>query len=214
MGCRARRLRREHLSIRSRVGSPAWLPAPFGVDRVREVAVGVVHRGRLGRGSSRCGGPGRAGRVLRRGRLPEGIAGMTGFGELVGRFVTDDMPSRRMCWCVIETDRGPWVQGVDRRRLPGLRRRPETGRAASGDPRQLRRQERQERCARPGRHGPHPPAPAAAGRRGFRHRGSGQGRRPRASDVDLGTDPAHAAAAGGAAGVLPRRVGGVRGRSS
>ena len=38
----------------------------------------------------------------------------------------------------------------------------------------------------------------------------GQGGRPGAPDADLGTDPARAAAAVSAAGVLPRRAGGVR----
>lgn len=48
------------------------------------------------------------GRVLRRVRLPEGIAGITGFGELVGRFAGDDTEPSDVVVC-IETDRGPWV---------------------------------------------------------------------------------------------------------
>ncbi len=48
------------------------------------------------------------GRVLRRVRLPEGIAGITGFGELVGRFADDDTEPSDVVVC-IETDRGPWV---------------------------------------------------------------------------------------------------------
>lgn len=51
------------------------------------------------------------GRVLRRGRLPEGIAGIAGFGQLVGRFVTDDMEPSDVLVC-IETDRGPWVNAL------------------------------------------------------------------------------------------------------
>lgn len=48
------------------------------------------------------------GRVLRRARLSEGIAGMTGFGEIVGRFAGDDAEPSDVVVC-IETDRGPWV---------------------------------------------------------------------------------------------------------
>lgn len=48
------------------------------------------------------------GRVLRRIRLPEGIAGIAGFGELVGRFAGDDTEPSDVVVC-IETDRGPWV---------------------------------------------------------------------------------------------------------
>lgn len=48
------------------------------------------------------------GRVVRRARLPEGIAGFAGFGELVGRFAGDDTHPADVLVC-IETDRGPWV---------------------------------------------------------------------------------------------------------
>jgi len=48
------------------------------------------------------------GRVLRRVRLPEGIAGITGFGEFVARFAGDDTEPSDVAVC-IETDRGPWV---------------------------------------------------------------------------------------------------------
>ncbi len=51
------------------------------------------------------------GRVLRRERLPEGIAGICGFGELVGRFADDDTEFSDVLVC-IETDRGPWVQAL------------------------------------------------------------------------------------------------------
>lgn len=51
------------------------------------------------------------GRVLRRERLPEGITGIRGFGELVGRFVDDDTEFSDVLVC-IETDRGPWVQAL------------------------------------------------------------------------------------------------------
>ncbi|MGV1010733.1 MAG: IS110 family transposase [Dermatophilaceae bacterium] len=51
------------------------------------------------------------GRVLRRARLPEGIAGIAGFGELVGRFVAGDAEPSDVLVC-IETDRGPWVKAL------------------------------------------------------------------------------------------------------
>ncbi|AXY51853.1 IS110 family transposase [Rhodococcus ruber] len=51
------------------------------------------------------------GRVLRRERLPEGIAGIEGFGELVGRFAEEDTDVTDVLVC-IETDRGPWVQAL------------------------------------------------------------------------------------------------------
>ncbi|MFC9555831.1 IS110 family transposase [Rhodococcus sp. NPDC056960] len=51
------------------------------------------------------------GRVRRRERLPEGIAGIRGFGELVGRFADDDTEFADVLVC-IETDRGPWVQAL------------------------------------------------------------------------------------------------------
>lgn len=51
------------------------------------------------------------GRVLWRERVSEGIAGIRGFGELVGRFVDDDTEFSDVLVC-IETDRGPWVQAL------------------------------------------------------------------------------------------------------
>ena len=51
------------------------------------------------------------GRVLRRARLPEGITGIAGFGQLVGRFVTGDAEPSDVLVC-IETDRGPWVNAL------------------------------------------------------------------------------------------------------
>ncbi|WP_343954781.1 IS110 family transposase, partial [Tsukamurella spumae] len=51
------------------------------------------------------------GRVLRRARLPEGMAGITGFGELVGTFLPDDGQPEDVLVC-IEIDRGPWVNAL------------------------------------------------------------------------------------------------------
>lgn len=51
------------------------------------------------------------GRVLRCARLPEGIAGIAGFGQLVGGFVSGDAEPSDVLVC-IETDRGPWVKAL------------------------------------------------------------------------------------------------------
>ncbi|MEU1729469.1 IS110 family transposase [Actinomadura sp. ATCC 39365] len=52
-----------------------------------------------------------AGKVLKRVRLPEGMAGVTRFHDLVGRFVAEDADPREVLVC-IETDRGPWVRAL------------------------------------------------------------------------------------------------------
>ncbi|MGH3815231.1 MAG: IS110 family transposase [Pseudonocardiaceae bacterium] len=51
------------------------------------------------------------GRVLKRVRLPEGMAGMSRFHDLVGRFVDQDAEPCDVGVC-IETDRGPWVRAL------------------------------------------------------------------------------------------------------
>lgn len=51
------------------------------------------------------------GRVLRTARLPEGIAGIARFHELVAEFVPDDADPSQVLVC-IETDRGPWVRAL------------------------------------------------------------------------------------------------------
>ncbi|MBG0814030.1 IS110 family transposase [Planomonospora sp. ID82291] len=51
------------------------------------------------------------GRVLKRVRLPEGMAGMSRFHELVGRFVPEDGEPAQVLVC-IEVDRGPWVRAL------------------------------------------------------------------------------------------------------
>jgi transposase len=51
------------------------------------------------------------GKVLKRARLPEGMAGMSRFHELVGRFVPEDAEPSEVLVC-IETDRGPWVRAL------------------------------------------------------------------------------------------------------
>ncbi|GGL22171.1 IS110 family transposase [Sphaerisporangium melleum] len=51
------------------------------------------------------------GKVLKRVRLPEGMAGMSRFHELVARFVAEDAEPSDVAVC-IETDRGPWVRAL------------------------------------------------------------------------------------------------------
>lgn len=51
------------------------------------------------------------GRVLKRVRLPEGMAGMSRFHELVGRLVAEDAQPSDV-WVCIEVDRGPWVRAL------------------------------------------------------------------------------------------------------
>jgi hypothetical protein len=53
-----------------------------------------------------------AGRVLAKGRLPEGIAGMTRFHSLVAAQVGDADPDEVEVIVGIETDRGPWVAAL------------------------------------------------------------------------------------------------------
>ena len=51
------------------------------------------------------------GRVLARGRLPEGVAGMAGLHELVGQHLSVDADDGEVV-IGIETDRGPWVTAL------------------------------------------------------------------------------------------------------
>lgn len=51
------------------------------------------------------------GRVLKRVRLSEGMAGMSRFHDLVGRFVSEDAEPSQVLVC-IEVDRGPWVRAL------------------------------------------------------------------------------------------------------
>ena len=51
------------------------------------------------------------GKVLKRVRLPEGMAGIARFHDLVGRFVAEDAEPSQVLVC-IETDRGPWVRAL------------------------------------------------------------------------------------------------------
>ena len=52
-----------------------------------------------------------AGKVLKRVRLPEGMAGMSRFHEVVARFVAENAEPSDVLVC-IETDRGPWVRAL------------------------------------------------------------------------------------------------------
>ncbi|WP_141583222.1 IS110 family transposase [Actinomadura sp. WMMA1423] len=51
------------------------------------------------------------GRVLKRARLAEGMAGIARFHDLLGRFVADDAEASEVLVC-IEVDRGPWVRAL------------------------------------------------------------------------------------------------------
>ncbi|MFI8773702.1 IS110 family transposase [Gordonia sp. NPDC062954] len=51
------------------------------------------------------------GKVLRRARLPEGIAGIAKFGEIAATFLDEDDQSDQVLVC-IEVDRGPWVNAL------------------------------------------------------------------------------------------------------
>lgn len=52
-----------------------------------------------------------SGRVLGRARLPEGVAGIGRFHELIGRFADPDAGPGQVA-IGIETDRGPWVAAL------------------------------------------------------------------------------------------------------
>src|SRR6266545_2320285 len=52
-----------------------------------------------------------SGRVLRTARVPEGVAGMARFHELIATFLPDDADPAQVLVC-IETDRGPWVRAL------------------------------------------------------------------------------------------------------
>uniref|UniRef100_UPI0011EE7A5C IS110 family transposase n=1 Tax=Actinomadura sp. K4S16 TaxID=1316147 RepID=UPI0011EE7A5C len=52
-----------------------------------------------------------AGKVVKRARLAEGMAGIARFHDLVGRFVADDAEPSEVLVC-IEVDRGPWVRAL------------------------------------------------------------------------------------------------------
>lgn len=51
------------------------------------------------------------GRAVKRARLPEGVAGMARFHELVAGFLPEDAEPADVLVC-IETDRGPWVRAL------------------------------------------------------------------------------------------------------
>ncbi|MET8390111.1 IS110 family transposase [Streptosporangium canum] len=51
------------------------------------------------------------GKVVKRVRLPEGMAGITRLHDLVGRFVAEDADPSDVLVC-IEVDRGPWVRAL------------------------------------------------------------------------------------------------------
>ena len=139
-------------------------------------------------------------------RLPEGLAGVSGFHELVAAHAEE--PSQVVVG--IETDRGLWVQALsaagyqvyavnplavaryrDRHQVSGAK-------SDAGDAKLL------ADLVRTDRHNHRPMA-------GDSSRGRGdQGARPRTPEPDLGPHPPHQRTALSAARVLPGSAGGVR----
>ena len=139
-------------------------------------------------------------------RLPEGLAGMRGFHELVAAHVEE--PGQVVIG--IETDRGLWVGALGAAGVSGVRGQPAGSGPLSRPPSGLGREIRCRRRQAAGRSGPHrPPQPPPAGRRQPRGRGD-QGPGPGTPEPDLGPHPAHQRAAWRFAGVLPGGAGGVR----
>ena len=139
-------------------------------------------------------------------RLPEGLAGIRGFHELVAAHVEE--PSQVVIG--IETDRGLWVAALGAAGYQVFAVNP-LAVARYRDRHQV--SGREIRCRRrqaAGRPGPHRPAqPPPDRRRQPRGRGD-QGPRPGTPEPDLGPHPAHQRAAQRVARVLPGRAGGVR----
>ena len=150
-----------------------------------------------------------SGRRLARARLPEGVAGVARLHALIGEYLVGDAGPDQVA-IGIETDRGGWVQAliaagytvyaVNPRQVARYRDRHGTSGAKSdaGDAHTLADMVRTDRHQLR--------AVAGDSERGPGGQGGGAG----ASDADLGTAPAHAAAADRAAGVLPRRAGSLR----
>ena len=148
--------------------------------------------------------------MLAKRRLPEGVAGMARLHELVGQHLGEDADDAEVV-VGIETDRGPWVAAlvaagytvfaVNPLQASRYRERHGVSGAKSdgGDAHMLADMVRTDSHQ----------LRAVAGRQ--RGGGGHQGAGPHAQDADLGADPAGAAAAAPAAGVLPRRAGGLRG---
>ena len=151
-----------------------------------------------------------AGRVLARKRLPEGVAGMARLHALIGEQLGEDADDAEVV-IGIETDRGPWVAALVAagytvyavNPLQASRYRERHGvsgaKSDTGDAHMLTDMVRTDS---------HQLRAVAGDSRGCRR---GQGGGPDAQDADLGADPAGAAAAAPAAGVLPGRAGGLRG---
>ena len=114
------------------------------------------------------------GRVLARGRLPEGVAGMARLHELIGEHLGEDADDAEVI-IGTETDRGPWVAalvaagymvyGVNPLQASRYRER----HGVSGAKSDTRRR------AHADRHGAHRFPPAARGGRRQPGRGGGQG---------------------------------------
>jgi transposase len=97
---------REHLSIRSLTGSCGLLEL-LSIVEVRVLFVGDD----WAEDHHDVEVQDEAGTVLKRARVPEGMAGMARLHELVGRFVPEDAEPSQVLVC-IEVDRGPWVRAL------------------------------------------------------------------------------------------------------
>ena len=155
------------------------------------------------------------GQVLARRRLPEGIDGVARLHGLVAEHLggseLEPEQVRELVKVGIETDRGPWVAAlvaagyevyaINPVSVARYRERHSTSRAKSdgADAHLLAEIVRVDRAHH-----------RSAGR-GLRCRRGDQAGRPAPSDPGLGTDSTPAAAACGAAGVLPRGAGRLRG---
>ena len=81
------------------------------------------------------------GRVLARGRLPEGVAGIARLHELIGEQLGEGADDAEVV-IGTETDRGPSGGRAGRGRVHRLRGKPAAGLAVPGTSRGVRRQER------------------------------------------------------------------------
>ena len=72
------------------------------------------------------------GRRLGKARLPEGMAGIARLHAMLGEHIGEEEDERVEVVVGIETERGPWVAGFARGRLPGVRDQSVTGGPVSG----------------------------------------------------------------------------------
>lgn len=104
MGCRGRRTGRDHLSIR-----PWWISRGLPVLLPERGEAWVLFVGDdWAEDHHDVEVQDETGRRLAKGRLPEGLAGITRLHELIGAHLAEDAGPEQVV-VGIETDRGPWV---------------------------------------------------------------------------------------------------------